>query len=140
MSGSPYLQVCPVQRPVGRAKIIKGKHSSMVSYSQGPFSADPESSQVLGLTQRQVLFQHWARWRKWSKYQPLDHVRRYFGEKVALYFAWLGESCLDAWPLVYNNMLFGIVLLIRPYPPTHTHSPNLPPIIQWTLVTALGIP
>lgn len=24
----------------------------------------------------------------------LDHVCRYFGEKVAFYFAWLGESCL----------------------------------------------
>lgn len=87
------------------------KPSPMASYSQGPFAAVPESPQVLGLTQRQVLFQHWARWGKWSKYQPLDHVRRYFGEKVALYFAWLGESCLDAWPLCYNNLPSGVALL-----------------------------
>ncbi|XP_040494001.1 anoctamin-7 [Ursus maritimus] len=56
----------------------------------GPFRTPPEGPQAPGLTQRQVLFQFWARWRKWNKYQPLDHVRRYFGEKVALYFAWLG--------------------------------------------------
>nr|XP_060623941.1 anoctamin-7 [Anolis sagrei ordinatus] len=42
------------------------------------------------LTQRQILFHYWAQWCKWKKYQPLDHIRRYFGEKIALYFAWLG--------------------------------------------------
>uniref|UniRef100_A0AAQ5YTP4 Anoctamin n=1 Tax=Amphiprion ocellaris TaxID=80972 RepID=A0AAQ5YTP4_AMPOC len=42
------------------------------------------------LNQRQVLYHYWARWCKWYKYQPLDHIREYFGEKVALYFAWLG--------------------------------------------------
>ncbi|XP_030236703.1 anoctamin-7 isoform X3 [Gadus morhua] len=42
------------------------------------------------LSVRQVLFQYWARWGSWYRYQPLDHIRDYFGEKVALYFAWLG--------------------------------------------------
>ncbi|XP_054838891.1 anoctamin-7-like [Eublepharis macularius] len=42
------------------------------------------------MNQRQILFHYWAQWSKWKKYQPLDHIRRYFGEKIALYFAWLG--------------------------------------------------
>lgn len=103
----------------------------MASSFQGPFSAVPESSQVPRLTQRQVLFQHWARWGKWSKYQPLDHVRRYFGEKVALYFAWLGESCLAAWSLCYNSLPPGTVLPSGHTPTMIQQTLHLEPLSLW---------
>eukprot|EP00064_Thunnus_orientalis_P020233 superscaffoldBa00005455_g20366 len=48
----------------------------------------PVPPQSLGL--RQILYAYWAKWTCWRRYQPLDHIREYFGEKIALYFAWLG--------------------------------------------------
>ncbi|XP_046941439.1 anoctamin-7 isoform X6 [Lynx rufus] len=70
--------------------LAEGVFSAAFPLHDGPFRTPPEGPQAPGLTQRQVLFRYWARWSQWNKYQPLDHVRRYFGEKVAFYFAWLG--------------------------------------------------
>ncbi|XP_038279921.1 anoctamin-9 isoform X3 [Canis lupus familiaris] len=36
------------------------------------------------------LRKDWAQWRRVLRPQPIDDIRDYFGEKVALYFAWLG--------------------------------------------------
>ncbi|XP_073928370.1 anoctamin-7 isoform X3 [Castor canadensis] len=70
--------------------LAEGVFSAAFPLHDGPFTMAQENPQALGLNQRHTLFQYWARWGKWNKYQPLDHVRRYFGEKVALYFTWLG--------------------------------------------------
>uniref|UniRef100_A0A8C5HQC9 Anoctamin n=1 Tax=Gouania willdenowi TaxID=441366 RepID=A0A8C5HQC9_GOUWI len=51
---------------------------------------------------RHLLYECWAWWGVWYKYQPLDLIRRYFGEMIGLYFAWLG------W---YTGMLFPAALV-----------------------------
>ncbi len=38
----------------------------------------------------QILYKEWASLRNWYKEQPLWLIRRYFGVKIGLYFAWLG--------------------------------------------------
>jgi anoctamin-4 len=38
----------------------------------------------------QLLYSEWASPSRWYKKQPLWLIKKYFGEKIGLYFAWLG--------------------------------------------------
>ncbi|XP_030621678.1 anoctamin-1a [Chanos chanos] len=51
---------------------------------------------------RKLLYEQWASYSIFYKYQPISLIRKYFGEKVALYFAWLG---------VYTQMLIPAALV-----------------------------
>ncbi|XP_030586992.1 anoctamin-5 isoform X2 [Archocentrus centrarchus] len=48
-------------------------------------------------SERYSLYKYWARFFCFFKEQPLNLVRRYYGEKIGIYFAWLG---------FYTEMLF----------------------------------
>ncbi|KAK3592593.1 hypothetical protein CHS0354_001760 [Potamilus streckersoni] len=72
-------------------------------YEKPDHYVSPES-----LNRRQILYEYWARWGKWYKYQPLDHIREYFGEKIGIYFAWLGFY--TAWLL--PAAIVGVVVFL----------------------------
>ncbi|MGH0116504.1 UNVERIFIED_CONTAM: hypothetical protein FKN15_009637 [Acipenser sinensis] len=63
---------------------------------------------------RHLLYECWAWWGVWYKYQPLDLVRRYFGEKIGLYFAWLGWYTGMLFPAAFVGLLaflYGVFTL-----------------------------
>ncbi|XP_060117464.1 anoctamin-5 isoform X5 [Heteronotia binoei] len=47
--------------------------------------------------ERYTLYTEWARFFQFYKEQPLDLIRKYYGERIGIYFAWLG---------FYTEMLF----------------------------------
>ncbi|KAG7221786.1 hypothetical protein INR49_028860 [Caranx melampygus] len=55
-----------------------------------------------GPNDRKLLYEEWASYSVFYKYQPIGLIRKYFGEKVGLYFAWLG---------VYTQMLIPAAIV-----------------------------
>ncbi|XP_022522820.2 anoctamin-5 [Astyanax mexicanus] len=77
-----------------------------------------KAEQVLCESDRDLLYKHWARFRCFYKKQPLDLIRKYYGEKIGIYFAWLG---------FYTEMLFfaAVVGVICFAYGLHTYDDNI---------------
>jgi hypothetical protein len=58
--------------------------------------------------ERQFLFKEWIHWKSWHKTQPIHHIRRYFGIKIGIYFAFLGH--ITTW-LLYASILGAAVMV-----------------------------
>lgn len=59
-----------------------------------------------------LLYLSWARPSKWYKKQPLCLIRKYFGDKIALYFCWLGfYTNMLIYPAIVGTIcfLYGII-------------------------------
>lgn len=56
---------------------------------------------------RRLLYLSWARPSQWYKKQPLCLVRKYFGDKIALYFCWLGfYTEMLVYPSIVGTLCF----------------------------------
>ncbi|KAM4738032.1 anoctamin-7 [Anableps anableps] len=108
------------RKEVGVDRLVtEGVYTAAYPLHEGPFKVQNDKIHPDEFNQRQVLFYYWSRWNKWYKYQPLDHIREYFGEKIAIYFAWLG--CYTTWLLpaaIMGTLVFvsGVMSMDRNTP------------------------
>lgn len=60
------------------------------------------------MNKRQTLQKHWASFGCSFEPQPIDEIKEYFGEKIALYFAWLGFYTAFLLPVaILGVVVFG---------------------------------
>ncbi|XP_056657152.1 LOW QUALITY PROTEIN: anoctamin-1 [Monodelphis domestica] len=105
--------------------LANGVYSAAYPLHDGDFEGDVE------FNDRKLLCEEWATYRAFYKYQPIDLVRKYFGEKVGLYFAWLG---------VYTQMLIpasivGIIVFLYGCLTVDENIPSMEMCDQWNNIT-----
>ncbi|KAG8039755.1 hypothetical protein G9C98_000484 [Cotesia typhae] len=92
-----------VHEKAGIKRIIAdGTYLDCFSLHEGPYDRPGPDGVPLD---RHLLYLIWARPSQWYKKQPLWLIRRYFGEKVALYFAWLGFYTRALYPPAIVGLL-----------------------------------
>ncbi|KAK7107832.1 hypothetical protein V1264_015682 [Littorina saxatilis] len=70
--------------------VSAGAYDAAYPLHEGEFKSEHSILTRGKANNRHLLYETWARPGTWYKYQPLDHIRLYFGEKIGIYFTWLG--------------------------------------------------
>uniref|UniRef100_A0A8C1WIH2 Anoctamin n=1 Tax=Cyprinus carpio TaxID=7962 RepID=A0A8C1WIH2_CYPCA len=81
---------------------LLGSGVYLAAYPLHDSGAEDECCFIMSLHLFQLLYEEWASYSAFYKYQPTGLIRKYFGEKIGLYFAWLG---------VYTQMLIPASLV-----------------------------
>uniref|UniRef100_A0AC35U6X5 Anoctamin n=1 Tax=Rhabditophanes sp. KR3021 TaxID=114890 RepID=A0AC35U6X5_9BILA len=75
---------------------------------------------VSDMTDRELLFKHWGSFKAFFRFQPLDLIKRYFGTKFGLYFAWLGYYT----KLLIFPAIIGLIVVIAGVSTYHNDIPS----------------
>ncbi|KAM6960603.1 anoctamin-1 [Aplochiton taeniatus] len=99
------------------ALLANGVYDSAFPLHDGSFTRKGGRDQR---NDRQLLHEEWANYGVMHKYQPVDLIRKYFGEQIGLYFAWLG---------VYTQLLIppsvlGVIVFIYGILSVDTNVPS----------------
>ncbi|KAJ8314467.1 hypothetical protein KUTeg_006617 [Tegillarca granosa] len=76
---------------------------------------------------RKRLFDNWSHWRNFFKMQPLNYIRQYYGEKIGLYFVWLGfytQMLIPASIVGLIVFIYGCAIMNDSYPSKEICDPN----------------
>lgn len=91
-----------INKKFGVRKLVDNQtYNAAYPLHDGRYHSDHSLLTVGKDSDRHLLYELWARPGMWYKYQPLDQIRGYFGEKVGIYFSWLG---------FYTSMLIPVAI------------------------------
>ena len=89
--------------------VANGTYKAAFPLHDGAYEIDRNQ---LPKNHRQLLRFYWASFKMWNKYQPLNEIRNYFGEKIGMYFAWTGFYTQSLFiPATMGLFVFGYGML-----------------------------
>ncbi|XP_031570691.1 anoctamin-4-like [Actinia tenebrosa] len=88
--------------------IANGTYAAAYPLHEGNYKMEQSMLTHKPENERQLLYEVWASPKRWYQMQPLDQISNYFGEKIGLYFAWLGFYT----GMLVPAALVGLVVLI----------------------------
>ncbi|XP_069034031.1 anoctamin-1a isoform X2 [Embiotoca jacksoni] len=131
-------------------EVLKRTRCTRAKYSMGITSLLANGVYTSAYPLHDLLYEEWASYSVFYKYQPIGLIRKYFGEKVGLYFAWLGvytQMLIPAAIIGVIVFLYGCVTVDDNIPSMEICDPRnnitMCPLCDracsyWKLVTACG--